>query len=322
MKYVFVVTVAALMLLSIAEVTADSPRRIQSLRRKPSPSCGVRKVTSGGLIVGGHDSIPGNWPWHAAVYHVSGTNHQRDYKCGATLINARYLLTTASCAYHGRGKPEGAIVVELGQFNLVESFAGKRDAVVQNVSIHEKYVPGEIMNDIALLRLKKDVVFTKYIQPVCLPNSSDSIENFVGQKGTIVGWGYRADGKLSEKLQALKVPIVSYIDCLTSDRDFFLRNIYSGMFCAGSTNATTPCFGDAGGGMFFQEDRAWMLRGIVSFTSSSATVTMNCDPQKYFGLVNVAHFKQWIEETIARLNDTSKPAVAQAQRQQQQQQRF
>ncbi|XP_053684762.1 brachyurin-like [Sabethes cyaneus] len=324
MKLDFACMVAVTMLLSLVVVVVDSEQQVLSLSRTkkltPRIKCGLRKIKRRGLIVGGQETFPGNWPWHAAVYHVDQTNHKREYKCGGTLIRAGYLLTTASCVYHAKEKPEGAVIVELGQHNLVESFSRKIDAIVQNISVHEKYISGETMYDIAVLRLKQNVSFTNYVQPVCLPDSSESIGNYVGVRGTIVGWGFRAAGALSDKLQSAEVPIISYIDCLKSDRDFFARNIYDGMFCAGLVNGTAPCFGDAGGGMFFQDNRVWTLRGIISFTERVYGATGGCNTEQYFGLVNVAHFIPWIEETIARWNDSIRPPVSRVQQQQQQQQ--
>ncbi|XP_058838442.1 venom protease-like [Topomyia yanbarensis] len=309
-----------LLLVTVVSVTATFAQQFRSFhrtRKPPASWCGVRKITSRGLIVGGSETIPGEWPWHAAVYHVTEGGRSREYKCGGTLINSGYLLTTASCALYGRGKPEGAIVVELGQFNLVESFAGKVDAIVSNVSIHEQYVHGETMNDVAVMQLKNAVQFTDYVQPACLPVASENIEHYEGKNGTIVGWGFEQAGKLSEKLKTAQVPVISYLQCLKSDRDFFSRNLNSGMFCAGLLNGTAPCFGDAGGGMFFQNGKVWILRGIIAFTGRVYTETGGCNTEQYFGLVNVIHFMPWIEETIARWNASIVPAVVQNKSQQQ-----
>ncbi|XP_058465242.1 venom protease-like [Malaya genurostris] len=314
MKYVIVYLLVALA--ATVELTfAQHSQQFQSFRRtrKPSTSsrCGIRRVRSRGLIVAGSASIPGEWPWHAAVYHVNQTNRSREYKCGGTLISAGYLLTTASCASYGRGgKPEGTIVVELGQYNLVESSIRKVDAIVRNVSIHEQYVHGESMYDLAMMQLKNTVPLTDYIQPVCLPTAAEKIEQYDGKNGTIVGWGFEKAGKLSDKLQSAQVPVIPYLQCLKSDRDFFAQNLYSGMFCAGLLNGTAPCFGDAGGGMFFRDEgQVWTLRGIVAFTGRVYTETGGCNTQQYFGLVNVVHFLTWIEETMARWNASIMPSV-------------
>lgn len=58
---------------------------------KPIPTCGKRLVQHEGLITNGYPSKEGDWPWHAALYHVD--NLEQKYKCGGTLINSNTLLT-------------------------------------------------------------------------------------------------------------------------------------------------------------------------------------------------------------------------------------
>lgn len=245
--------------------------------------------------------MPGEWPWHVAVYHVRDGGREREYKCGGTLINGSFVLTTASCARHGVNKSEGAIIVELGQYNLKESFAHKLEVPVIRAIVHEQYVSGENKYDLGILQLKTSVNYTNYIQPACLPKKGEKISQYDEQVGTIVGWGFEQAGKLSDRLQSARVPIIPVLDCLQSDTDFYAYEIYPGMYCAGLRNGTAPCFGDAGGGMFIRAGRTWTLRGIISFTRRVYTVTGGCNTEQYFGLVNVVHFLPWIEDTIAAL---------------------
>lgn len=43
---------------------------------------------------------------------------------------------------------------------------------VQEIIIYEQYEPRSLNNDIALLKLKSEVVFTNFVQPACLWNSN------------------------------------------------------------------------------------------------------------------------------------------------------
>ena len=79
-------------------------------------------------------------------------------------------------------------------------------------------VNGVPLNDIAILTLKTPVNFTKFIQPVCLPdddniNSIDKEDLF-----TISGWGNTAAGPVKDKpaqvLQFLAVQKVEHEDCV------------------------------------------------------------------------------------------------------------
>ncbi|KXJ81805.1 hypothetical protein RP20_CCG017951 [Aedes albopictus] len=271
------------------------------VRRDPPTYCGIRKITKQALIVKGTETVPGEWPWHVAVYHVSDGGRTRKYTCGGTLIQRNIVLTTASCARYGVDKPEGAILVELGQHNLQESFAQARQIPVSQAVVHESYEEGENKFDIGILKLKTLANYSDYIQPACMPTSVQKIETFEDSLGTIVGWGFYEAGKLSDTLQSAQVPVIPILTCLQSNRDFFSRNINHGMYCAGLQNGTAPCFGDAGGGMFFRSGQSWFLRGIISFTSRVYTETAGCNTSDYFGLVNVEHFLPWIKQTIASL---------------------
>lgn len=53
--------------------------------------CGKRLVNHEALITNGYPSKEGDWPWHAAVFHLQQL--QQSYKCGGSLINAKTVLT-------------------------------------------------------------------------------------------------------------------------------------------------------------------------------------------------------------------------------------
>ena len=68
---------------------ASTTQRAASKRQ-----CG-QVMTAFNRIVGGELSEPGQWPWMAAVYLISGTGVE--YHCGGSLISDQYILTAAHC---------------------------------------------------------------------------------------------------------------------------------------------------------------------------------------------------------------------------------
>ena len=58
-----------------------------------SQNCGERKINIASRIVNGYPSEPGDWPWHAAIYHKAIGNHDISYKCGGTIISKTAILT-------------------------------------------------------------------------------------------------------------------------------------------------------------------------------------------------------------------------------------
>lgn len=80
-------------------------------------ACGKRLVTHEALITNAFESKEGDWPWHAAIYHL--TNQDIIYKCGGTLLNTNTVLTAAHCVNeNGRQIVPERIIIHSGKYNL------------------------------------------------------------------------------------------------------------------------------------------------------------------------------------------------------------
>ncbi|KFB41229.1 AGAP008193-PA-like protein [Anopheles sinensis] len=79
------------------------------------------------------------------------------------------------------------------------------------------------------------------------------------------------------------------------------------MYCAGGKNNVSACNGDSGGGMFFNINGTWILRGIVSFSPSRPNVNVSlCDSSKPTVFTDVSKYYNWIgryTNTIEWLKD-------------------
>lgn len=75
------------------------------------------------LITLGLPTRPGDWPWAAAIYHVSAnTARSSSYVCGGTVLSSNIILTAAHCVYEeGRQIVARRIRVQLGKHNLLRS---------------------------------------------------------------------------------------------------------------------------------------------------------------------------------------------------------
>ena len=81
---------------------------------------------------------------------------------------------------------------------------------VEKIILREDYVDTEFKNDIALLKLKTPVVYTPYIQPICLPHKRYSEKDYqdcysVGIGKTIKGFIIFIKNFLSLLLKCLKI---------------------------------------------------------------------------------------------------------------------
>uniref|UniRef100_A0A914W576 Peptidase S1 domain-containing protein n=1 Tax=Plectus sambesii TaxID=2011161 RepID=A0A914W576_9BILA len=107
-------------------------------------------------------------------------------QCGATIISDRWLLTAAHCTYDFQ---KGSAFV--GFTDITDWFTHKVYGI-RTVINHPYYSYRDkttYANDIALVMLTESIVFTKDIQPICLP-SSDSFFSTPLHTGYVTGWGY------------------------------------------------------------------------------------------------------------------------------------
>ncbi|KAJ8971991.1 hypothetical protein NQ314_000437, partial [Rhamnusium bicolor] len=106
---------------------------------------------------------------------------------------------------------------------------------------HRNFDPDSFNHDIAILRLRKPVEFTKQIRPICLPKTLDPS----GKTGTVIGWGRTSEGgMLPHIVQEVDVPILTLAQCRAMK--YRASRITTYMLCAGK-GSQDSCQGDSGG---------------------------------------------------------------------------
>jgi hypothetical protein len=147
-------------------------------------------------IVGGSEVRPGQWPWAVAIGFPNATDKGKTFFSGCTgsIINSRYVLSAAHCF----PDPIRATHVRLGEHN-VETFKDKAfpmDVEIEKVILHEDYTVVGVKNDIAVVRLSKEIKFRQGfggligpIDPICKPYSIIGKDLASFQDPVVIGWG-------------------------------------------------------------------------------------------------------------------------------------
>lgn len=245
-------------------------------------------------IVGGEEAEPFSWPWVAALYKVTSSGGNRFLSAG-TLINKKFVLTAAH-VFTPDDLRTASYVVMLGTHDAQDAVA---EYAVSAVLVHPKYEHRYYYNDIALLKLERQVIFNNYIMPVCLPSPVAPLlrdRDLQGKNVTVMGWGDDSfGGKSSHVLREATFPIVSRVSCnasyvrVASNR--FPKGITNNMLCAGDPNGgKDACQGDSGGPLTVMVNSRHTQVGIVSFG-------YKCGDKEFPGVyTKVAQYLSWIAE--------------------------
>uniref|UniRef100_A0A182VGF1 Peptidase S1 domain-containing protein n=1 Tax=Anopheles merus TaxID=30066 RepID=A0A182VGF1_ANOME len=212
---------------------------------------------------------------------------------------------------------EQELYVRLGKFSI-PGLPKPQIRYVEQIIIHERFDKSNNANDVALLKLRKkanedegqlhvrdDIALIKvtkeidmsaFIQPVCLwPSEPISGPDIVGRRGAVVGFGLTDADKPSDVMLDAEVPVVDLWSCLESNRGAFGKHLARTMLCAGGRDGVGPCNGDSGGGLFLEIGGVWYVRGIVSFAPNLDGV-LKCDSTQYTVYTDVAKYLDWIAE--------------------------
>ena len=130
-------------------------------------------------------------PWQAHLTIMTGSD---PFQCGGTILDEETILTAAHCVGL---KPLGPIKVETGIINnplLERDFViDEKTSNVEKVIVHPNFEGVHKGDDIAILKLKKPLIFNEYVKPACLPEPSFFPED--GILGVVSGWGRTSSSK-------------------------------------------------------------------------------------------------------------------------------
>lgn len=180
----------------------------------------------------------------------------------------------------------------LGTTDLSQTQFGQQRYEVTNendIRTHPDYQRSGLFNDIALIRLPRDIQYTNRIQAVRL--AVNSAAPYVNQEALASGYGRIRDNMSTNQLWWTSLRVMSNQDC----RNYYGNIITSEKLC---THTGPPphstCQGDSGGPLVLNNNNNRMQIGISSF------VGQTCEGNSPAGFQRVNVHKRWIERTTGQ----------------------
>ncbi|XP_077306231.1 LOW QUALITY PROTEIN: serine protease 53-like [Lithobates pipiens] len=241
----------------------------ESLCGDEEGACGKAGLQS--RIFGGSSVVPSEFPWHATL------TYKGKPFCGGSLVSDRWVVTASHC--FDRKDTEDKRDPKLWQVHLgvtkmgytpVES--GAVTMVPSRIVIHENYTKYIKGFDIALVELPSPVNFTRFISPICLPESTHRFN----LRRTCYATGLMTvpeevplDSKRS--LQKVGQILIGWRTCNciynTHRRPDLSNPANPSMLCITESDGKKgPCQGDSGGAVVCKEDGVWFHAGVISFS--------------------------------------------------------
>ncbi|XP_061721275.1 CLIP domain-containing serine protease B4-like [Cydia pomonella] len=193
-----------------------------NLRLLPD-NCGVGGEDIGQRLAGAFP-VPGlyEYPWMVLIsYKTRNPEQGRSFNCGGSLINERYVITTANCL--SASVRRRLLGVRVGDYDvdMTTDCVGdppRCESHVQDIRIEEVHTHPDhqaFKNDIGLIRLKTPVnLFLKNAGTVCLPVTrylrTRDIDNL---DATVTHWRYSEDGYAISKMLYADVTINNAQHC-------------------------------------------------------------------------------------------------------------
>jgi trypsin len=207
------------------------------------------------------DGIPSSsnsWPWMAVIYHSTG--HDWIFRCGATLIDKKWILTTASCM-------KGVLAARNLLVIINEYGTDRKEGTVyrlgDEIVIHAEYSRHD--NDYAMLKIREVPSSIKPIQlapPYIVEDWNFGTAPVKDLSLDLTVKSYRT------KLREVDQTIISNSLCSKNEKmsarygkDWITDN----MICAGQgLGKKDTCDGVSGGPLIIR-DTTWMQLGVSSF---------------------------------------------------------
>lgn len=239
-------------------------------------------------IINGSDATLGEWPSIVALVK-SGQNAFDGQFCGGSFLGGRYVLTAAHCVEFMDPAKLDAVI---GINNLNNEGNEGIRVPVRRIYVHEDYFNSNLVNDIAILELDREVSSPA----ITIADATTRTSTAAGSRMSVAGWGTTTPSGSSvypSVLQKVDVNLQDQSTCYMAmsglNPSGISFNPNSTNFCAGTTNNEDSCRGDSGGPIIVADTGVQL--GIVSWGSAV------CATSGTYGVyTNISHFTNWITQ--------------------------
>lgn len=156
---------------------ATTPRRTETV-----DSCGIVKKIENIANFVALPSMPGQFPWTVAIYRYFNDGEEESYyKCSGTIIDRSTVLTSVNCLLEdGLLLKSSDLQIYVAHFSLSAKKQNFKMYEIAELITHE-YFNFHLENNIAAVKLTKNIEFNDYVQPICLPENGSLAKGKLGK---------------------------------------------------------------------------------------------------------------------------------------------
>ncbi|XP_037272532.2 trypsin 5G1 [Rhipicephalus microplus] len=227
-------------------------------------------------------------PWIVQLSVIYGSE---TYLCGGSIITRNVILTAGHCLLVTDRFPDRIDV----HVSSTKIYQGTRVKATR-LKVHPRFLnQRELLYDVALLKLEKNLQFNRKTKPVCLPEEKLDVG---GKSLLVAGWGQ------TETVNTSEVLLYTHVDGMTDEacRDFIAvainpytrRHIKPGPAVCAKGSKGNSCHGDSGGPLTLQDEQRRSTQvGLVSAGAS-------CSPGGSVLYASTALHLRWIKNMLNR----------------------
>ncbi|XP_041673712.1 ovochymase-2-like [Drosophila eugracilis] len=119
-------------------------------------------------------------PWLGRILYRD-VNGSSSYRCTVVLLNSRHVLAPALCVKGKYIREQTPFAVMFGNPVCLSGKTSPRSFEIDEVFVPPEYNQTSYKYDLAVIRLMEHVLFSKHIQPICLPQSEEILSSLAGR---------------------------------------------------------------------------------------------------------------------------------------------